>query len=640
MRVLVTGHNGYIGSVMVGVLTQAGHDVTGLDTYLYEGCTFGDDSVPVPSIRKDVRDVEPRRSRGFDAVIHLAALSNDPLGYLNERLHLRHQPPRQRARWRRPRRRPAFRGSCSRRRAASTAPPATTMLDEKRRVQSDHGVRQVEGAGRAGRRQARRAIVSARRSCATRRPTALSPRLRADIVVNNLVGVAFTTGEVFIQSDGTPWRPLVHIEDISRAFLAVLEAPRELVHNQAFNVGSSEENYQVRDVADIVQEVVPGCRSSTWKAADRIRAAIEVELRASSAKTFPAFKTEWTVRRGAQELYDALRAPRPDRRDSSPSFMRIKRIQELHGGGPARRLAALADGGKRGLNGRTRVTQQSGEDVTMKVVLFCGGLGMRIREAGENMPKPMVTIGYRPILWHVMKYYAHFGHKDFVLCLGYRGDVIKNYFLNYSECLSNDFMLSEGGKKLELMGSDIHDWKITFVETGLQLEHRPAPEGRRAVSSRDEPEFLANYSDGLTQPAAAGAARRSSADRTRSRASSASSRTSATTSSRPMPDGRVTAIEDIAQTPHPHQRRLLHPQAARSSTTCGDGEELVRRAVPAPGRRSRQARGLRVRRLLDVDGHVQGPPAARRDLRDAATRRGRSGTRRRRRRPTLAHVLV
>jgi len=133
----------------------------------------------------------------------------------------------------------------------------------------------------------------------------------------------------------------------------------------------------------------------------------------------------------------------------------------------------------------------------MKVVLFCGGLGMRIREVGENVPKPMVTIGYRPILWHVMKYYAHFGHKDFVLCLGYRGDVIKNYFLNYSECLSNDFVLSEGGKKLELMGSDIHDWKITFVETGATSN---IGQRLKAVEKhvRDEPEFLANYSDGLT----------------------------------------------------------------------------------------------------------------------------------------------
>jgi glucose-1-phosphate cytidylyltransferase len=133
----------------------------------------------------------------------------------------------------------------------------------------------------------------------------------------------------------------------------------------------------------------------------------------------------------------------------------------------------------------------------MKVVLFCGGLGMRIREAGENVPKPMVTIGYRPILWHVMKYYAHFGHKDFVLCLGYRGDVIKDYFLKYSECLSNDFVLSEGGKKLELMGTDIQDWKITFVETGL---HSNIGQRLKAVERivGDEEIFLANYSDGLS----------------------------------------------------------------------------------------------------------------------------------------------
>ena len=132
----------------------------------------------------------------------------------------------------------------------------------------------------------------------------------------------------------------------------------------------------------------------------------------------------------------------------------------------------------------------------MKVVLFCGGLGLRIRDA-ENVPKPLVTIGYRPILWHVMKYYAHFGHKDFVLCLGHRGDAVKNYFLNYNECVSNDFTLSEGGKKLELMASDIQDWKITFVDTGLTSN---IGQRLKAIEPyvRDEPVFLANYSDGLS----------------------------------------------------------------------------------------------------------------------------------------------
>lgn len=132
----------------------------------------------------------------------------------------------------------------------------------------------------------------------------------------------------------------------------------------------------------------------------------------------------------------------------------------------------------------------------MKVVLFCGGLGLRIRDA-ENLPKPMVHIGYRPVLWHVMKYYAHFGHKDFILCLGHGADAIKNYFLNYNECSSNDFILSGGGKNLELLNSDIHDWRITFAYTGVNSN---IGQRLKAVEKylEGEKEFLANYSDGLT----------------------------------------------------------------------------------------------------------------------------------------------
>jgi glucose-1-phosphate cytidylyltransferase len=132
----------------------------------------------------------------------------------------------------------------------------------------------------------------------------------------------------------------------------------------------------------------------------------------------------------------------------------------------------------------------------MKVVLFCGGLGMRIRECPEPVPKPMITIGYRPILWHLMKYYAHFGHKDFILCLGYKADVIKNYFLNYDECTSNNFVLSNGGRKVELLSSDIHDWNITFVDTGISSN---IGQRLKAVQPylENEPVFLANYSDGL-----------------------------------------------------------------------------------------------------------------------------------------------
>jgi len=133
----------------------------------------------------------------------------------------------------------------------------------------------------------------------------------------------------------------------------------------------------------------------------------------------------------------------------------------------------------------------------MKVVLFCGGLGLRLRDYADHIPKPMVSIGYRPILWHVMKYFAHFGHKEFILCLGYRGDLIKQYFLNYDECVSNDFVLSKGGKSLELANSDIHDWKITFADTGVRSNI-----GQRLLAVRkylaNEETFLANYSDGLT----------------------------------------------------------------------------------------------------------------------------------------------
>src|SRR5262245_10966683 len=133
----------------------------------------------------------------------------------------------------------------------------------------------------------------------------------------------------------------------------------------------------------------------------------------------------------------------------------------------------------------------------MKVVLFCGGLGMRMREAPEPVPKPMISVGYRPILWHVMKYYAHYGHKDFILCLGYRADVIKNYFLKYDECVSNDFVLSQGGKKVQLLASDIQDWNITFVDTGLTSN---VGQRLKAVAPylAGEPAFLANYSDGVT----------------------------------------------------------------------------------------------------------------------------------------------
>jgi glucose-1-phosphate cytidylyltransferase len=133
----------------------------------------------------------------------------------------------------------------------------------------------------------------------------------------------------------------------------------------------------------------------------------------------------------------------------------------------------------------------------MKVVIFCGGMGTRLREYSEHIPKPLVNIGYRPILWHVMKYYAHFGHKDFILCLGYKADMIKNYFLNYNEYVSNDFVLAKGGKDVSLIQSDIHDWRITFVDTGLKSNIGTRLKKVQRYLEGEEM-FLANYSDGLT----------------------------------------------------------------------------------------------------------------------------------------------
>src|SRR5262245_35208625 len=257
MRILVTGHHGYIGSVMVGVLAEGGHDVVGLDTYLYEGCNFGPEGAKVRGIRKDIRDVVPGDLRGFDAVVHLAALSNDPLGCLDESctydinhlgsVHLAKTAKAASVG------RFLFASSCSLYGAAGDA-----VLDE------NAAFNPITAYGRSKvlvEQDVSKLADTTFSPVYLRNATAYgaSPRLRADIVVNNLVGVAYTTGSVLIQSDGTPWRPLVHIRDISRAFLAVLEAPREAIHNQPFNVGSSHEDYQIRYVADIVQSIIPGC---------------------------------------------------------------------------------------------------------------------------------------------------------------------------------------------------------------------------------------------------------------------------------------------------------------------------------------------------------------------------------------------
>jgi nucleoside-diphosphate-sugar epimerase len=328
MKLLLTGHHGYIGSVMSDVLVQAGHDVTGLDTYLYEGCNFGNEPLPIAAIRKDIRDVEPSDLRGFDAVIHLAALSNDPLGCLDESCtyDINHLGSVSLARAAKMAGVPRFlfASSCSLYGAAGDA-----MLDETAAFNP------ITAYGRSKvlvEQDVARLADDSFSPIFLRNATAYgaSPRLRADIVVNNFVGVAYTTGKVVIQSDGTPWRPLVHIRDISRAFLAVLEAPREAIHNQAFNVGSSDENYQIRDVAAIVQEVVPGCSVTYLEGGGPDPRCYKVSCDKLHAH-IPGFQTEWNVRRGAQELYDGF-VRYGLTREMFDGFVRLKRIQELMAG--------------------------------------------------------------------------------------------------------------------------------------------------------------------------------------------------------------------------------------------------------------------------------------------------------------------
>ena len=304
VKILVTGHDGYIGAVMTGVLTRAGHEVTGLDTFFYEDCRFGAEGPRIPAIRKDVREVAPADLRGYDAVVHLAALSNDPLGTLDERctLDINHAASVSLARAAKAAGVPRFlfASSCSLYGKAGDA-----MLDESAEFNP------ITAYGRSKvlvERDVSRMADARFSPTFFRNATAygVSPRLRADIVVNNLVGIAYTTGKVVIQSDGTPWRPLVHVEDISAAFLAALDAPREAVHNEAFNIGSTSENYQVRELAEMVREVVPGCSIAYMEGGGPDPRCYRVNCD-KVTRALPGFRTRWTVRRGIEQLYAAFR---------------------------------------------------------------------------------------------------------------------------------------------------------------------------------------------------------------------------------------------------------------------------------------------------------------------------------------------
>jgi nucleoside-diphosphate-sugar epimerase len=331
MNVLVTGHNGYIGSILVPMLQAAGHEVLGLDNYLFEDCTFGDDMPDIPSLRMDIRDVEARHLRGFDAIVHLAALSNDPLGDLNPECtyEINHWASVRLAERAKQAGVPRFlySSSCS---LYGAAGEETLTEEAAFNPVTPYGVSKV----RAEQEIAPMADASFSPTF-LRNATAygVSPRLRGDLVVNNLVGYAFTTGEVLIKSDGSPWRPLVHIADISRAFLAVLHAPREAVHNQAFNVGQTEENYRVRDLADMVQAVVPGSRVKYAAGASPDLRNYRVDCR-KIMRTLPEFQPQWTVRQGIEELYAAYNRHGLTLEEFlSSRYLRIKHVYELQASG-------------------------------------------------------------------------------------------------------------------------------------------------------------------------------------------------------------------------------------------------------------------------------------------------------------------
>jgi nucleoside-diphosphate-sugar epimerase len=311
------------------MLVREGHQVTGLDADFYEKATFGEanGSLSIPTIKKDIRDVEIDDIQGFDAIIHLAALCNDPLGNLNPDLtyEINHASSVRLARLAKEAgvQRFIFSSSCSNYGAAGD-----DWLDEESAFNpvTPYGVSKVRSEQDIAKlADADFSPVFPRSSTAY----GVSPRLRSDLVLNNLVAWAFASGRVYLKSDGMAWRPIVHVEDMSRAFIAMLQAPRERVHNQAFNVGRTEENYRIRDLAEIVAETVPGSRVEFAEGAGPDKRCYRVKCD-KLAQTLPEFKPQWNARRGAEQLYKAYQKYGLTVDEfEGPKYKRLAHIQQL-----------------------------------------------------------------------------------------------------------------------------------------------------------------------------------------------------------------------------------------------------------------------------------------------------------------------